>query len=157
MTQSYFRHSLFPSGQGEINQEMEDDFQQRKSTIFVDNLPNGIRKGFMYNLISRFGRIRDCYIPNKKSRITRQSFGFVRYESSRDAFQAAESTNGTWIWGQELLGSSDVDYDEAESGDVGLLTIWNPENSNQRAGIKCRTKRLGQYVKMTLIYLKVCD
>ncbi|KAF7149002.1 hypothetical protein RHSIM_Rhsim03G0015400 [Rhododendron simsii] len=75
----------------------------RKSTVFVDNLPNGIRKGFLYNLFSRFGKIRDCYIPDKKSKRTGQSFGFIRFESIIDAAQAVEFTNRYWIWGRELI------------------------------------------------------
>lgn len=80
-----------------------DDFELRKSMIFADNLPNGIRKGFVHNFFPKFGRIRAYFIPNKKNRSTEQSFGFVRFESSRDALQAVESTNGTWIWVQELV------------------------------------------------------
>lgn len=81
----------------------EGGVEQRGSTIFVDNLPNGIRKGFVHNLFSKFGRVWDCYIPNKRSRITGQSFGFIRFESARDASVAVQSTNGYWIWGQELV------------------------------------------------------
>lgn len=84
-------------------EEGADDLELRKSTVFVDNLPNGIRKGFVYNLFSRFGKIWDCYIPDKKSKRTGQSFGFIRFESIRSAIQAVESTNGSWIWGQELI------------------------------------------------------
>ncbi|KAF7129699.1 hypothetical protein RHSIM_Rhsim10G0184600 [Rhododendron simsii] len=80
-----------------------DAFELRKSTIFVDNLPNGIRKGFVYNLFSRFGKIWDCYIPDKTSKRSGQNFGFIRFESIRCAIQAVESTNRAWIWGRELI------------------------------------------------------
>lgn len=41
-----------------------------------------------------------------------------------------------------------MDYDEVESGDVGLLTVWNPENSNHRSKQALSVKLKG-LVKMS--------
>ncbi|KAF7152496.1 hypothetical protein RHSIM_Rhsim01G0127900 [Rhododendron simsii] len=63
-------------------------------SLFIDNLPKDTRKIWIYNLFSRFGKIRDLYIPNKTSRITGQKFGFVRFGNRMEAVNAAEEING---------------------------------------------------------------
>lgn len=75
----------------------------QSSTLFVDNLPVAIRKIRIFNLFSKFGRIRDIFIPNKKSKATNQQFGFVRFFNKLDASSAIASTNGSWLWGQKLI------------------------------------------------------
>ncbi|KAI8562171.1 hypothetical protein RHMOL_Rhmol03G0014000 [Rhododendron molle] len=72
-------------------------------SVFVDNLPIDIRKVWIYNLFSKYGRIRDLYIPNKKSKITRNQFGFVRFGSRTEAQRAADEVNDSWVWGHKLV------------------------------------------------------
>ncbi|KAI8570572.1 hypothetical protein RHMOL_Rhmol01G0045300 [Rhododendron molle] len=85
------------SGGGERN------FQENKITLFVDNLYDEIRKTWIYNLFSRFGKIRDIYIPNKRSKITGRRFCFVRFEVNREAEQAITRTDGIWVRDLKLV------------------------------------------------------
>lgn len=78
-------------------------FNQGIATVFVDNLPNDIQKIWVYNLFSKFGRIRETFIPNKKSKITGQSFGFVRFVCSKEAAIAIAKTNGLRCWNHKLV------------------------------------------------------
>lgn len=83
-------------GSGEI-------FSDISTPIFVDNLPFQIRKIWVYNLFSKFGKIKSILIPNKRSRITGQSFAFVRFFRSVDAEAAISKTNNSWVWNQKLV------------------------------------------------------
>ncbi|KAI8536896.1 hypothetical protein RHMOL_Rhmol10G0292300 [Rhododendron molle] len=72
-------------------------------SLFIDNLPKDTQKIWIYNLFSRFRKIRDLYIPNKTSKITGQQFGFVRFGNRNEAIKAAEEINGSWVWGHKLV------------------------------------------------------
>ncbi|KAH7865339.1 hypothetical protein Vadar_005348 [Vaccinium darrowii] len=72
------------------------------ATVFVDNLPVQIRKIWVYNLFSKYGKIRDIYIPNKKSKVSGRSFGFVRFVLIKDAEEAIAEVNNSWYWGMKL-------------------------------------------------------
>lgn len=74
----------------------------KSTNLFVDNLPEQIRKIWVYNLFSRFGKIREIFIPNKKSKISGRSFGFVRYFQFEDANKAVNEVNDSWYWGLKL-------------------------------------------------------
>lgn len=72
------------------------------STIFVDNLPFQIRKIWVHNLFARYGKVKEVVIPNKRSKVTGQSFGFVRFFNEDDARSAIAASNNTWCWGKQL-------------------------------------------------------
>lgn len=72
------------------------------ATAFVDNLPELIRKIWVYNLFSKYGKIRDIYIPNKKSKVSGNNFGFVRFFLIKDAEKAIAEINNSWYWGMKL-------------------------------------------------------
>lgn len=76
---------------------------ERSTTVFVDNLPHQIRKIWVYNLFSRFGALRNIFIPNKSSKITGQDFAFVRFTRIEDAEAAISNINNSWYWGQKLV------------------------------------------------------
>lgn len=73
------------------------------STLFVDNLPISIKKIWIYNLFTKFGKIEDIFLPNKRSKITNMQFGFVRFNNRKEAVTAAVNTNHQWYWGQKLV------------------------------------------------------
>ncbi|GFY93207.1 hypothetical protein Acr_08g0016030 [Actinidia rufa] len=81
----------------------KNDVFRRFVTVFIDNLPQGIRKVWLYNFFSRFGKIQSVYVPNKKSKATGNQFGFLRFESPLDALRAVKEVNGLWIWGETLV------------------------------------------------------
>lgn len=88
---------------GEREGTREAVYTQTIPTIFVDNLPYQIRKIWLYNLFSRYGKIRSIFIPSKRSKISGQSFGFVRFYSHKDANLAVEETSNGWYWGHKLV------------------------------------------------------
>lgn len=59
-------------GRQRVRQDEKEDLSQGKRTLFVDNV-------WLYNLFSKFGKIRDLFIPSKKSKITGQSSCFIRF------------------------------------------------------------------------------
>ncbi|PSR88154.1 Polyadenylate-binding protein like [Actinidia chinensis var. chinensis] len=75
----------------------------RSNTVFIDNLPQGIWKAWLFNLFSRFGNIQSIYVPNKMSQKTGNKFGFVRFGNPLNAQRAVEAVNGSWIWGKILM------------------------------------------------------
>ncbi|GFY93178.1 hypothetical protein Acr_08g0015740 [Actinidia rufa] len=66
----------------------EEDTLRRSITVFIDNLPQGVWKVWLYNLFSRFGEILSIYISKKKSKIFGNLFGFVRLGRYHDALRA---------------------------------------------------------------------
>ncbi|KAI8554850.1 hypothetical protein RHMOL_Rhmol05G0128900 [Rhododendron molle] len=56
--------------------------------------------------LTRYGKIRDLFIPNKTGKITSQKFGFVRFGSKEEASQAIEEVKGTWVWDYKLVPKS---------------------------------------------------
>lgn len=87
--------------EGERKREREE--WGNSITLFVDNLPVDIRKIWLYNLFSKFGRVIDSYIPIKRSKISGNWFGFVRYAYKKEAMLALEKTDGLWIWNHSLV------------------------------------------------------
>ena len=83
--------------------EGEEDGFSRSTTVFIDNLPLGIWKVWLYNLLSNFGKIQSINIPNKKSRSTGNKFCFVRFVRPQDAQFAVRVVHGKWIWGDFLV------------------------------------------------------
>lgn len=73
------------------------------TTLFIDNLPTDIRKIWMYNLFSKSGKVIDSYLPVKRSKISGNRFGFVRFAHKKEAMVAIVRTNGLWVWNQSLV------------------------------------------------------
>ncbi|XP_057504720.1 uncharacterized protein LOC130788148 [Actinidia eriantha] len=82
---------------------VEEDTLRRSIIVFIDNLPQGVWKVWLYNIFSRFGKILSIYISKKKSKISGTLFGFVRLGSSHDALRAIKKVNGLCIWGKTLM------------------------------------------------------
>ncbi|KAL7163896.1 hypothetical protein ACSBR2_039917 [Camellia fascicularis] len=48
-------------------------------TLFVDEVPESMTRRELSNLFSKFGVVKDVFIPMKMRKITRTRFGFVRW------------------------------------------------------------------------------
>lgn len=114
------------------------------STVFIDNLPNEIRKIWVYNLFARYGKIREIFIPFKKSKISGQSFGFVRFNNDRDANIAIASSNNTWCWGHRLVvkkarflmeKDNHASYNQ-NLGGYSIGRVSNGQSNHFKSGIK---------------------
>lgn len=81
----------------------QNSSQDSISTLFVDNLSYEIRKIWVHNLFSKFGKIRESLFPLKRSKISGNKFGFVRFNNREDAANAIAQINGTWRWGYKLV------------------------------------------------------
>ncbi|CAL5380719.1 unnamed protein product [Camellia sinensis] len=71
-------------------------------TVFVDNLPWSMNPKGLFLLFSKFGVVKDVFIPNKTRKSTRSRFGFVRYDCSVAAEVAIRKANGIWCDDKEL-------------------------------------------------------
>ncbi|KAL7251369.1 hypothetical protein ACSBR1_013249 [Camellia fascicularis] len=65
-------------------------------SVFVDNLPEAMGTKGLYSIFSNYGVVVDTFIPNKRRKMTRSSFGFVRYNCSVAADMAVQKANGLW-------------------------------------------------------------
>ncbi|GMP23016.1 hypothetical protein CsSME_00000781 [Camellia sinensis var. sinensis] len=65
-------------------------------SVFVDNLPETMRAIGLYSIFSNYGVVVDTFIPNKRRKMTRSRFGFVRYTCSVAADMAIQKANGLW-------------------------------------------------------------
>ncbi|KAL7197887.1 hypothetical protein ACSBR2_020416 [Camellia fascicularis] len=88
-------------------------------TIFVDNIPNSVNPKGLHNLFTKFGVVKDVFIPNKRRRITNTRFGFVRFDCKVEANVAVQKGNGLWVDDKAIEGRRDsitVKADEIGNG-----------------------------------------
>ncbi|KAH7854609.1 hypothetical protein Vadar_015905 [Vaccinium darrowii] len=64
-------------------------------TLFVDNLTVDVGIDEIRELFNKFGVVRDVFIPLKRSKVTGNKFGFVRYDCRVSAEVAISKANGT--------------------------------------------------------------
>ncbi|GMP57002.1 hypothetical protein CsSME_00021263 [Camellia sinensis var. sinensis] len=64
--------------------------------IFVDNLPESMDPKGLYNIFTNFGIVKDVFIPNKRRKLTKSRFGFVRYACPVAANMAVQKAHGIW-------------------------------------------------------------
>ncbi|KAL7177286.1 hypothetical protein ACSBR2_030605 [Camellia fascicularis] len=65
-------------------------------TVFVDDLPEALNPKGLFSLFSKFGVVKDVFIPTKRRKATRSRFGFVRFDCPVAAGVAIQKTNGVW-------------------------------------------------------------
>lgn len=66
-------------------------------TLFVDNIPEARDNLWLARLFSRYGVVRDAFIPNKRSKISGSKFGFIRFSNRGDVHRAMDKLNGIWV------------------------------------------------------------
>ena len=74
----------------------------RSVSLFVDNIPNGIDRGWVRRLFERHGEVCDLFISTKKRKNKSAAFGFVRYTSFEEAEQAIAELHHHAVRGQKL-------------------------------------------------------
>lgn len=79
------------------------NYRGSSSNIFVDNLPKNAEVAWFRKLFSNFGRVIEAYIPNKRSKVIGNRFGFIRYANRRDAIHAIAKSNGLWVGKRNLV------------------------------------------------------
>ncbi|KAL7250587.1 hypothetical protein ACSBR1_012585 [Camellia fascicularis] len=57
----------------------------------------------LYKLFSKFGVVKDVFIPNKRRKSTNTRFGFIRYDCSIFARIAEQKANGLWVDDKSML------------------------------------------------------
>ncbi|GMP50808.1 hypothetical protein CsSME_00017278 [Camellia sinensis var. sinensis] len=75
----------------------------RLVTIFVDNIPNSVDPKGLFNLFSKFGTVKDVFIPGKRRQATRSRFGFVRYDCEVAATMVIQKADSLWCDNKALL------------------------------------------------------
>ncbi|GMP74003.1 hypothetical protein CsSME_00031544 [Camellia sinensis var. sinensis] len=66
-------------------------------TVFVDNLPHSLEPKGLFKLFTKFGIVKDVFIPQKRMKVTNTRFGFVRFNCSVAASIAVQKANGSWV------------------------------------------------------------
>ena len=70
--------------------------------LFIDNLPEEVDHVWLKKNFSKFGIVRDVFIPRNRSIKSGNKFGFVRYECSFATNTAVEKTNRSWCFNKQL-------------------------------------------------------
>ena len=70
-------------GWGVIRRLEEESF-----TVFVDNLPSSMSKGWLYQLFGFEGIITEVYMSRKRRRVCSSPFAFVRFAKRGNAESA---------------------------------------------------------------------
>ncbi|KAL7166889.1 hypothetical protein ACSBR2_037537 [Camellia fascicularis] len=71
-------------------------------TLFVDNIPEAMNPRGLHELFTKFGVVRDVFIPQKRRRSSNTRFGFVRFDCHVAANVATQKTNGLWVDDRKL-------------------------------------------------------
>ncbi|KAL7262090.1 hypothetical protein ACSBR1_000466 [Camellia fascicularis] len=71
-------------------------------SLFVDEVPEAMTPRDLFNLFSKFGVVKDVFIPLKRRKTTRSRFGFVRYDCKVAAEVAVRKTDGLWCHNRAL-------------------------------------------------------
>ncbi|KAL7257798.1 hypothetical protein ACSBR1_003997 [Camellia fascicularis] len=78
---------------GAQSKEGKNDF----FTVFVDNIPSVMDAKALYKLFTKFGIVKDAYIPFKRRKVTNSRFGFVRCDSRISTSVAIQKSNGLFV------------------------------------------------------------
>ncbi|CAL5382682.1 unnamed protein product [Camellia sinensis] len=95
-------------------------------SMFVDNLPSSMDPKTLFKLFTKFGIVKDVFIPQKRRKFTNTKFGFVRFDCSVAARVAVSKANGLWIEDREIQVKM-AEYDRFKEG---------AQNRNQTKGSK---------------------
>ncbi|CAL5340772.1 unnamed protein product [Camellia sinensis] len=71
-------------------------------SLFVDEVPEAMTPSDLFNLFSKFGVVKDVFIPLKRRKTTRSRFGFVRYDCTVAAEVAVSKADGLWCHNKAL-------------------------------------------------------
>ncbi|KAH7842910.1 hypothetical protein Vadar_010479 [Vaccinium darrowii] len=72
-------------------------------TLFVDNLPLDVEIYEIRDFFNKFGVARDVFIPLKRSKVSGNKFGFVRYDCHVSADVAISKANGMFFKERKLF------------------------------------------------------
>ncbi|KAL7234121.1 hypothetical protein ACSBR1_017670 [Camellia fascicularis] len=89
-------------------------------TSFVDNLPESMDPKRLYNLFTKFGVVKNVFIPFKRRKATRSRLGFIRYDYLVAAKVAIQKANGVWCGNRSLV-VKNAEFGREQNG--GLQTI----------------------------------
>ncbi|KAG5553592.1 hypothetical protein RHGRI_011472 [Rhododendron griersonianum] len=76
---------------------------QETYTLFVDNIPENQGIQWLQRTFNKFEVVKDAFIPWKRSKRTRNRFGFVRYDCQASASMAVSRLNGVWVEDKKLF------------------------------------------------------
>lgn len=114
----------------------EDEALRRSETVFIDNLPQGIWKVWLFNFFSKFGKIQSIHVPIKKSKTTGNKFCFVRFEHDLLAQRVVKVVNGLWLWGKTLVANI-ARFSTSNNGrKQNLSKVWRPTTTKEGMGKK---------------------
>ncbi|KAL7230767.1 hypothetical protein ACSBR2_009118 [Camellia fascicularis] len=71
-------------------------------TVFVDNIPETMDSKGLFVLFSKFGVVKDAFIPNKRRKVMRSRFGFVRYDCLVAVDMLIQKVNALWVDNRDL-------------------------------------------------------
>lgn len=102
-------------------------------TLFVDNIPESKDQSWLVKAFNMFGKVRDAFLPTKRSKRTGQKFGFVRYDCSKSAEMAISKMSGIWVDNNRLF------VKEACFGETNPRGFQN----RSRIGVEEQSKKRG--------------
>ncbi|XP_028051975.1 uncharacterized protein LOC114256504 [Camellia sinensis] len=89
-------------------------------TVFVDNIPESMNPKKLFGLFTKFGIVKDVFIPKKRRKITGSRFGFVRYDCSVAAEIAVQRADGLWC-DDKALKVKGAEFVRGDHGSLGDL------------------------------------
>ena len=108
--------------------------QSNTTTLFVDNIPNGLARTWFRNLFQRWGNVADVFISAKIRRNRDVLFGFVRYATVEEAKTAIEKVSGLAVQGRKLR----VSMARYERGGAPVRKPSTPVKKNKNAAVQKR-------------------
>ncbi|KAL7196128.1 hypothetical protein ACSBR1_036196 [Camellia fascicularis] len=105
-------------------------------TVFVDNLPNLMNPKSLFNLFTKFGVVKDVFIPHKRRRVTNTRFGFVSFDCIVAATIAIQKANCLWMDDKALeVKHADFGKEKANDKAVKGLVHTQTKSLNVQGGV----------------------
>ncbi|KAL7195102.1 hypothetical protein ACSBR1_035336 [Camellia fascicularis] len=85
-----------------VRQQRGDRVQGKEAkhglfTVFMDNIPSVMDAKALFKLFTKFGIVKDAFIPFKRSKATNSRFGFVRFNCHVAIVVAIQKVNGLLV------------------------------------------------------------
>ncbi|WOG83110.1 hypothetical protein DCAR_0102284 [Daucus carota subsp. sativus] len=75
--------------------------ERKNSTVFLHNLPEDLNRMVMWRFVRQWGRVIDCFTPNRKDRLGKR-FGFAKLQSMQEAELFKNKINGKILAGNVI-------------------------------------------------------
>ncbi|KAL7205726.1 hypothetical protein ACSBR2_018618 [Camellia fascicularis] len=105
----------------------------------------------LFKLFTKFGIVKDVFLPQKRRKATHKRFGFVRFDCSVAASIAVQKANGLWVDDKALVVKhAEYARDQNISKPHPIPTRTNPATAERKEGVYVQRKSFADALKSNI-------